>query len=81
MCNVTICSAEPCSVKLDGPVFETGGSRISSILDESTKMMMADPDDWRTPQVHYLKNHSLIVDRKVRRQALEYVMLDSTLYR
>jgi hypothetical protein len=42
--------------------------------------MMADPDDWRTPLVYYLENPSHIADRKVRRQALKYVMLDNALY-
>jgi hypothetical protein len=44
-------------------------------------MMMVDPDDWRTPQVRYLENLGHIVDRKVRRQALKYIVLDNTLYR
>jgi hypothetical protein len=42
--------------------------------------MTAEPDDWRTPLVRYLENSGHIVDRKVRRQALKYVMLDNTLY-
>jgi hypothetical protein len=40
-----------------------------------------DPDDWRTPVVRYLENCCHIVDRKVHRQVLKYVMLDNTLYR
>jgi hypothetical protein len=44
-------------------------------------MMTADPDDWRTLLVRYLENPGHIADRKVRRQALKYVMLDNTLYR
>jgi hypothetical protein len=43
--------------------------------------MTVGPDDWRTPLVHYLENPGHITDRKVRRQALKYVMLDNTLYR
>jgi hypothetical protein len=42
---------------------------------------MADPEDLRTPLVCYLENPGHIVDRKVRRQALKYVLLDNTLYR
>jgi hypothetical protein len=34
----------------------------------------------RTPLIHYLENPDHIADRKVRRQALKYVMLDNTLY-
>jgi hypothetical protein len=43
--------------------------------------MTVDPDDWKTPLVHYLDNLGHIIDRKVQRQALKYVMLDNTLYR
>jgi hypothetical protein len=28
-------------------------------------MTMTEPDDWRTPLVHYLENPSHIADRKV----------------
>jgi hypothetical protein len=44
-------------------------------------MMMADADDWRTLLICYLENPSHIADRKVRQQALKYVVLDNTLYR
>jgi hypothetical protein len=37
-------------------------------------------DGWRTSLVHYLENLGHIDNRKVRRQALKYVMLDNTLY-
>jgi ribonuclease HI len=77
MYNATIYSAEPSSAKPNGPVSETGGSGISRILDESSEMIMTDPDDWRIPLVHYLENPSHIADRK----ALKYNMLDNTLYR
>jgi hypothetical protein len=43
-------------------------------------MMTANPDDWRTPLVRYLENPGHIANRKVRCQALKYVMLDKTLY-
>jgi hypothetical protein len=45
-----------------------------------SETMMTNPDDWRTPLVRYLENPGHIADRKVRRQALKYVMLDNTLY-
>jgi hypothetical protein len=80
MQSATICFAEPCSTKSDGPVSEIGGSKISRIADESSKTITADPDDWRTPLVCYLENPDHIADRKVRWQALKYVMLDKTLY-
>jgi hypothetical protein len=80
MHSVTICSTEPSSAKSDGPVSETRGSRISRNLNESNEMMTADLDDWRTPLLRYLENPGHIADRKVRRQALKYVILDNTLY-
>jgi hypothetical protein len=79
MCSVTIYSAEPSSAKLEGTVSETEGSKISRISDKLSETIS--PDDWRTPLVCYLENPSHIADRKVRRQALKYVMLDNTLYR
>jgi hypothetical protein len=80
MHSTTIYSAKPSSAKLDGPIFETGGSRISRITDESSETMVANPDDWRTPLICYVENSGYIADRKVRRQALNYVMFDNTLY-
>jgi hypothetical protein len=44
-------------------------------------MMTVDPDDWRTPLVHFLESPGHIAKRKVRWQVLKYVMLDNTLYR
>jgi hypothetical protein len=81
MHNAKICSAEQSSIKSDSPVSETGGSKISRTSDKSSEVMMADPDDWRTPMARYLENPSHIADRKVRHQALKYVMLDNILYR
>jgi hypothetical protein len=65
MCSAIIYSAEPSSAKPDGPVSETRGSRIFKILNKSSEMMIANPDDWRTLLVHYLENPGHIVDRKV----------------
>jgi hypothetical protein len=81
MHNAIICSAEPSLAKSDGPVSETGWSGISRIMDESSKMMTSNPDDWRTLLVRYLENPGHIANRKVRRQASKYVMHDNTLYR
>jgi hypothetical protein len=80
MCNATIYSIAPSLAKLDNPVSETGGSKISRTSDKSSKTMTADPDNWRTPLIRYLENTGHITDRKVWWQALKYVMLDSTLY-
>jgi hypothetical protein len=41
---------------------------------------MADPEDLRASLVCYLENPDHIVDRKVRRQAFKYVLLDNILY-
>jgi hypothetical protein len=81
--------------KSDGPIFgryrvqksillnqvqQNRWSRIFRSLDESSEIMMAETDDWRTPLVRYLENLGHIADRKVQRQALKYVVLDNTLY-
>jgi hypothetical protein len=60
-------------LKLEGPEFP-------GLWTNQAKMMTVDPDDWRTPLVHYLENPGHIADRKVQRQALKYVMLNNTLY-
>jgi hypothetical protein len=80
MHNVIICSAEPSSAKPNGPISEIGGFKIFRNLDEPSKMMTTNPDDWRIPLVCYLENLGHIADRKVWRQALKYVMFDNTLY-
>jgi hypothetical protein len=67
--------------QLDVPVSETGGSEISRISNEPSKMTTIDPKDRMTPLIRYLENPDHIADRKVQRQALKYVMLDNTLYR
>jgi hypothetical protein len=79
MCSEMICSIGPSPAKPNSPVSETGGSRISRTSDKSSKTTMAGPDDWRTPLVRYLENLCHIADRKVRQQALKYVMLNNTL--
>jgi hypothetical protein len=81
MHSATICYAKPSLAKSDGLISETRGSEVSRNSDESSEMMAADPDDWRTPLVRYLENLGHIHDRKVRWRALKYVMLDNTLYR
>jgi hypothetical protein len=80
MHSMTICSTKPSSTKSDGPVSETRGSGISRKSDESSKTMTADPDDWRTPLICNLEDPGHIVDRKVWKGALKYVLLDNTLY-
>jgi hypothetical protein len=79
--SARICCAESNSTEPDNLVSETGGSKISRTLGETSKTTMTSPDDWRTSVVHYLENPCHNADRKVRRQALKDVMLDNTLYR
>jgi hypothetical protein len=82
--------------KSDGPIFCRCRVQKSVLLnpvqqnqmvqnfrssDNSGEMMTVKPNDWRTPLVHYFKNPDHIANRKVRQQALNYVVLDNTLYR
>jgi hypothetical protein len=76
--KVTICSTEPSSAKLHGPIYKTGGSGISRIAD---KIMTGETVDWRTPLIHYFENRCHVIDTKVRWQALKYVLLDHDLHR
>jgi hypothetical protein len=80
MQSAEICFAESDLAKADGPVSETGGSRISKNSDESSQTTMVDPDDWRIPLVRYLENPGHIADRRVWRQTFKCVVLDNTLY-
>jgi hypothetical protein len=75
-----IYSAEPSLVKPDVPKFKIGGSSISRSLDNLSKTATVKPDDWRTSLIHYLDNSGHVTDRKVRWQALKYVLLDHDLY-
>jgi hypothetical protein len=79
--SAIIGSVEPSSAEPNSLVFETGGSKISRTLDETSKTMMVGPDDWRATLIRYLENPDHSADRKIRRQALKYVILDNTLYR
>jgi hypothetical protein len=39
-----------------------------------------EPVDWRTPPIRYLAKPGHVIDTKVRRQALKYVLLDHDLH-
>jgi hypothetical protein len=80
MCSATVCPVGLNPVKLNSPISKTRVSKNSRITDELRKMATTDPNDWRTPLVHYLENPGHIAGRKVRPQALKYGMLDNTLY-
>jgi hypothetical protein len=79
--SARIYCAESNSTEPDNLVSETGGSKISRTLGETSKTTMTSPDDWRTSVVCYLENPYHNTDRKVQWQALKDVMLDNTLYR
>jgi hypothetical protein len=81
MHNAKICSVESSSLKLN--VFELGtrGSGISCGLDDLGETTMAEPEDWRAHLVCYLENIGHVIDRKVWREALKYVLLNHDLYR
>jgi hypothetical protein len=53
MHNAKICSTEPNSEKLDVLELETRGFSISS-SDDLGETATVEPEDWRTPLVHYL---------------------------
>jgi hypothetical protein len=74
-----IYSTKPDLAELNGLISKIGWFRIFRNLDDSSKTMTVELDDWRTLLVCYLEIPSHIADRKVRRQALKYVMLDNTL--
>jgi hypothetical protein len=80
MHSTIVCSVGSDPANPDSPVSKTGESRISRTSDEASKTTTADLHDWRTPLVRYLENPSHIADRKVRWQALKYVVLDNILY-
>jgi hypothetical protein len=71
MHNAKICSVKQSSVKSDVSESKAGGSGIFRGSDDL---------DRRTPLVHYLENLVHIIDTKVRRQALKYVLHDHDLY-
>jgi hypothetical protein len=81
MYNAKICSVEPSSAKPDVPELETGWSGISRGSDDLGETATAEPVDWRTPLIYYLENSSHVIDTKVRRQALKYILLDCDLHR
>ncbi len=65
---------------------ETGGHGTSQdskaeLIENSDICAQDIEEDWRIPLINYLKNPSLRIDRKIRRQAFKYILLDGELYR
>jgi hypothetical protein len=81
MHSAKICSAEPSPTKLDVPDSEIGGFGISRDSDDLDETAATKPVDWRTPLILYLDNPSHVIDTKVWRQALKYILLDYDLHR
>jgi hypothetical protein len=75
-----ICSTEPSSTKPDVPDSEAGGSGISRGSDDLAETVAVEPMDWRTLLILYLDNPGHVIDTKVLRQDLKYVLLDYDLH-
>ena len=67
-------------VKPEVPILHIGSSDFGRDSENSVETTATDPEDWRAPLVSYLENPGRIVDRKVRRQALKYILLDNELF-
>jgi hypothetical protein len=76
-----ICSDKSSSAKPDVPESETGGYGIFRGSVDLAETAMTKFEDWRAPLVHYLENLDHVIDQKVQRQALKFVLLDHDLYR
>ena len=61
--------------------FLHGPSEVVEKTYPRAEILLDDINDWRAPIIGYLQNPSQPTERKVRRQALKYVVLDETLYR
>ena len=59
--------------------FETPAPNMSSLVIDI--IVAIEVDDWCTPLIRYLENPGILIDRKVRRQVLKYLLLDHDLYR
>lgn len=70
---------------IEKPMLEGATICIAEQHDGSSDALktssFAEPNDWRKPLISYLENPSQSVDRKLRRQALKYTLLDRELYR
>jgi hypothetical protein len=81
MHSAKICSTEQSSAKPVVPELETEGSDISRGSNDLGKIATTKPVDWWTPLIHYLENLCHVIDTKVQRQALKYILLDRDLHR
>jgi hypothetical protein len=58
-----------------------GNAMVHEIENEVDNDIKAGRVDWRTELMEYIKEPGKIKDRKVRRRALKYVVIDNMLYR
>jgi ribonuclease HI/transposase InsO family protein len=66
------------------PELPVSGSGTSGFTDDSAvsgKDAETRPEDWRTPLVRYLQDPNIPTDRKIRRYALKFTLIDNELYR
>ena len=56
-------------------------AKKSTSIETQEKVIMDEVEDWRQPLVDYLKDPKLTVDRKVRRWAFKFTLVDGELYR
>ena len=59
----------------------TKGGMSSSSAENSTQTVGAEVQDWRTPIIAYLKDSGRGAERKIRRLAFKYILVDNELYR
>nr|AAX95392.1 Reverse transcriptase (RNA-dependent DNA polymerase), putative [Oryza sativa Japonica Group] len=78
-------SDRPCVVGLTGSGQSAGGhvsiNLEAELIVNSDICAQEAEEDWRIPLIRYLKDPTLKVDRKIRRQAFKYTLLDEDLYR
>nr|ABA96839.1 retrotransposon protein, putative, unclassified [Oryza sativa Japonica Group] len=78
-------SDRPCVAGLTGFGQNAGGHASidleAELIKNSGICAQDTEEDWRIPLIQYLKDPTLKVDRKIRRQVFKYTLLDEDLYR
>nr|AAM19047.1 putative retrotransposon [Oryza sativa Japonica Group] len=78
-------SDRPCMAGLTGSGQGAGGHATinleAKLIVNSDICAQETEEDWRIPLIRYLKDPTLKVDWKIRRQAFKYTLLDEDLYR
>jgi hypothetical protein len=55
--------------------------RIHTHASESANIVGLHKEDWRQPLIRYLQKPDYATNRRIRRQALKYTVIDDELYR